>query len=203
MAFGAFYFLVMAKKGRADQLLQILSMNKAMNSAYTGLLELVAQVNLSITDNDLFANTKQSLPTIEAGRLVLPYSATFISFINQVFYSSSCDIVRNWLPTLNCTNYLEGNTIQSPFTEGLSFYFSSLSFYLYERIEEVEKATGLLSTPFYLLFKKISVDSFSEWKLFTGDTFTYDIIWLAANIVICSTFILIVYLAIRLHFQAI
>lgn len=174
-----------------------------MNSAYTGLLELVAQVNLSITDNDLFANTKQSLPTIEAGRLVLPYSATFISFINQVFYSSSCDLVRNWLPTLHCTNYLEGNTIESPFTEGLSFYFSSLSFYLYERIEEVEKATGLLSTPFYLLFKKISVDSFSEWKLFTGDTFTYDIIWLAANIVICSTFILIVYLAIRLHFQAI
>lgn len=163
----------------------------------------MVQANLGRLSEDLLKTVKQSLLIIEVNRLTLPYSSEFSDFINHVFYDNSCEELKAWLPKLICTGYLDGNFIASPFAEGLSFYFSTLNHFLKEDIAEVGKATGLLATPFYVIFRELITNSTDEWKEYTISTLPYTYVCLVYNLAVVAALVIIVGLAARHNLQVI
>ena len=61
---------------------------------------------------------------------MLPFSHSFSAFVNQVFFGSTCDWLEQWIPTIDCSNYLSESSIADPFAEGLSYYLSSVYYSL-------------------------------------------------------------------------
>jgi len=161
----------------------MVQVNIALDSTYAKLIELTLGADIGVVNSSLLSGVQNSLLTIEEYRMTLPYSDNFSSFINQVFYNSSCSIVTVWFPSLNCSDYLQGNRIPNPFDQGLSFYLTTLSYYIKENITEVQKATGLLGTPFYYIFKELIAGALSEWDQYTTNNLSYVYICLLYNLV--------------------